>query len=586
MTERYTATAFYSYRRAQGPAYDQDRGRLYYVSDASGTPQLWRTGLDGFHEQVTFFEGYVSSPVCFGSQVYLQVDYRGSEEFKIFKVDSEGGVSPVLDSPRTIFRLGDVSDTGLVSYSSNARDNRFFDSYVFDSGVHRRVYSCDGTSQAHGFNAKANQLLITQSVTNLNTRLLLADLRRPDRVLELIPHVEEALVTHPAFDGSNRVVALTNYGSEFLQPTLIEPSSGSHVFLDDAKWDADVLAVSPSGAVAFTRNEDGYSKLCLHIIGTGRTKTLEVFEGTVSELLWSPDSTKLFATASCYDTSPNIHLYEVERGDRRQVTDASRGYLGSVAKPELGRYKSFDGLEVPFYLYLPASPPPKGGYPVVVYVHGGPESQKRIEYDGQIQYLVKMGYAVVTPNVRGSSGYGKEYVHLDDIGKRLDSVRDLAELAQWIKSDHRFDGSRICVMGRSYGGYMVLASLCFYPEIWRCGVESVGISDLESFLRRTSAWRRALREAEYGSLERDLDVLRKASPIHYVDRMRAPLLVQHGSNDPRVPYAESEAIVNALQARGVEAELVTFEDEGHMNQSVGNRVEWGLRVAEFLSKHL
>jgi dipeptidyl aminopeptidase/acylaminoacyl peptidase len=253
--------------------------------------------------------------------------------------------------------------------------------------------------------------------------------------------------------------------------------------------------------------------------------------------------------------------------------------------PERHRYRSFDGEEVPLFAYRPPRPladPP----PVVVLIHGGPESQYVPSFSPVVQYLVAQGFGVVAPNVRGSTGYGKRWQHLDDVEKRLDSVRDLASLHDWLEADGGFDPDRAVLYGGSYGGYMVLAGLAFQPERWAAGIDIVGISNLVTFLEHTAPWRRRFREREYGSLERDRDFLVAASPITHVDAIRAPLFVIHGANDPRVPLGEAEQIHAALTEKDVECELLVYGDEGHGLAKLANRLDAYPRAVEWLDRVL
>jgi dipeptidyl aminopeptidase/acylaminoacyl peptidase len=216
-------------------------------------------------------------------------------------------------------------------------------------------------------------------------------------------------------------------------------------------------------------------------------------------------------------------------------------------------------------------------------VHGGPESQSRPALNAVIQYLAARGIAVAVPNVRGSTGYGKTFTSLDDVERRPDSVRDLAALARHLGADR---GVPVGVMGGSYGGYMTLAAITTDPDLWRAAVDIVGIANMVTFLERTGSYRRRLREAEYGSLEHDHDLLVAISPIHHVDRIVAPLLVIHGANDPRVPVDEAEQIVAALRARGREVTYLRYEDEGHGLVRLANRIDAYPQVARFLERHL
>jgi dipeptidyl aminopeptidase/acylaminoacyl peptidase len=229
--------------------------------------------------------------------------------------------------------------------------------------------------------------------------------------------------------------------------------------------------------------------------------------------------------------------------------------------PTTIRVPSFDGRLIPAYWYRPSSG--TGPWPVVIDVHGGPESQRRPEFAAVTQAFLANGIAVLAPNVRGSTGYGKTYCHLDDRERRPDAVADLDAAGAWLREQRDVDPSRIAVMGQSYGGFMVLAALTTYPEAWAAGVDVVGIADFVSFLERTGPWRRKVREDEYGSLATDAELLREISPLHRAERITAPLFVIHGRNDPRVPLFEAEQIVARLRALGRDVELLVFDDEGH-----------------------
>jgi dipeptidyl aminopeptidase/acylaminoacyl peptidase len=221
-----------------------------------------------------------------------------------------------------------------------------------------------------------------------------------------------------------------------------------------------------------------------------------------------------------------------------------------------------------------------------VLVHGGPEGQYRPTFQPLVAHLASAGFAVLAPNVRGSSGYGKTYVHLDDVRLRMDSVSDLAHAVHWLRQSGRVDPQRIAVYGGSYGGFMVLAALTNYPELWAAGVDLVGIANFVTFLQNTGTWRRHLREAEYGSLERDRAFLEEISPINKVDRIRMPLLVIHGANDPRVPIGEAEQMVAKLRSLGRTVEFLRLEDEGHQIAKLKNRLVAYPLVADFLRRHL
>jgi dipeptidyl aminopeptidase/acylaminoacyl peptidase len=260
----------------------------------------------------------------------------------------------------------------------------------------------------------------------------------------------------------------------------------------------------------------------------------------------------------------------------------------SFVEPELIRYKTFDGRQIPAWYYRPQNGSLSNGrgFPVIVNVHGGPEGQAQPGFNGVNQYFLSRGYAVLAPNVRGSTGYGKTFTHLDDVEKREDSVKDLAAAVEWLKTQGGADPKRIAVTGGSYGGYMTLAAITLYPDLWAAAIDTVGIANFESFLKNTSGYRRKLREVEYGTLERDLEFLKSVSPLFKVDRIKTPLMVIHGKNDPRVPYTEAEQIVEALRKRGSPVEYKLFDDEGHGVNKLSNRLIVYPLMADFLDKYM
>jgi dipeptidyl aminopeptidase/acylaminoacyl peptidase len=253
--------------------------------------------------------------------------------------------------------------------------------------------------------------------------------------------------------------------------------------------------------------------------------------------------------------------------------------------PELVRYPTFDGRQIPAWYFRPSGQPGKR-LPVVVYVHGGPEGQPQALFYPVLQFLAHRGYGVLAPNVRGSSGYGKAYLNLDNVEKRMDSVADLDAAVAWLHTRPEVDPARVAVYGGSYGGFMVLAAITHYPERWAAAVDFVGIANFVTFLEKTGPYRRALREAEYGSLARDRALLERISPIHSVHRIQAPLLVVHGANDPRVPLGEAEQIVAALRQRSVPVELLVYSDEGHGLVKLANKLDAYPKMADFLDRYL
>ncbi len=360
-------------------------------------------------------------------------------------------------------------------------------------------------------------------------------------------------------------------------------------------------------------------------------------KGVVGGLEFSPDGKKLAFVFNSPQHPSDIWIYDLPTEKLTQVTKSSVSGIpqSSFVEPKLIKYKSFDGREISAWYYKPYSPLKvskttvekkknetvktksddnerdavirvsergkqqisfngrkiqgsfiSGNLPVIVSVHGGPEAQSRRSFSALNQYYLSRGYAILETNVRGSSGYGKTFSHLDDIEKREDSVKDLAYAVEWLKTSGGANPEKIAVMGGSYGGYMTLAAITLYPELFAAAVNTVGIANWETFLKNTSSYRRTQREVEYGFLDKNLDFLRSVSPIYKADKIKTPLFVIHGKNDPRVPYTEAEQLVEKLKSRGVSVEYKLFDDEGHGIAKLKNRLELYPQVADFLDKYL
>jgi dipeptidyl aminopeptidase/acylaminoacyl peptidase len=368
------------------------------------------------------------------------------------------------------------------------------------------------------------------------------------------------------------VFVATDRDADFLYAARLDLDTLELAQIAAPSWDVELLHASPDGsALAYVVNEDGVSKLYLHDLQTGATRPAPIPDPAPGVVAWldhtlsfSPNGRSLaFSWTSATRTS-DVWVWDLNTDTVQAITRSAHGGLlpDSFVAPELIRYPSFDGLDIPAWFYK-ATNGTDQLQPAIVVVHGGPESQARPFFQFFVQYCVHHGYAVLAPNVRGSTGYGSHYGHLDDVEKRMDSVADLAHAAHWLKAQPGIDGDQLIVYGGSYGGFMVLATLTTNPDLWAAGVDVVGISNFVTFLERTSGYRRAHREAEYGSLQRDRDLLERISPLNQVDKIAVPLMVIHGANDPRVPLNEAEQLVQALQARNVPVEFLVFDDEGH-----------------------
>jgi dipeptidyl aminopeptidase/acylaminoacyl peptidase len=367
-----------------------------------------------------------------------------------------------------------------------------------------------------------------------------------------------------------RIYATSDRGSEFQRLVVIDAASGKEdVLLPNLNWDVDEFAISKkTGRIAFTTNEDGVHALRFFDLEAGKELNRPALvPGVISGLMWNRTGDELAFNHASARSAGDVFSWNMKEGKMTRWTNGASAELNvsEFAEPKLIRWKSFDERQITGFYY---DPPErfKGKRPVIISIHGGPESQSRAGFIGRFNYFVnELGVAVIFPNVRGSSGFGKTFLKLDNGKKREDSVKDIGALLDWIKQQPDLDANRILVTGGSYGGYMTLAVATLYPDRIAGAISSVGISNFVSFLQNTESYRRDLRRVEYGD-ERDPGMkqfLETISPLARADRIRKPLFVIQGKNDPRVPYTEAEQIVHSMKKRKAPVWFLMASDEGH-----------------------
>jgi dipeptidyl aminopeptidase/acylaminoacyl peptidase len=596
----YEFARYLNIRSAYGPSFTPDGARLAFLANITGVPQVWQVpARGGWPDQLTFFGDRVSFvEYAHGAErAVFGMDIGGSERTQLYLLTSGGeqAIHLTAEAPESIHTFGGWSRDGAqIAFSSNRRSPADFDVYVRPvgpggEGAARCVFAGQGMYEVAGWGPDGGWLIVSHARTNLHNDLYRLDLASGAMELLTTAAGEARYESVNVAPDGRALYLATNAGSDFMRPAYLNLATRELTMLGAADWDTDAVRLSPDGrTLAIVTNEDGYSRWALRDPAAGRDLPApELPPGVCDFLSFAPDSSALAFALSGPQHPSDVWVYDLASQTARQVTASSLAGLprASFAAPELVRYPTFDGRQIPGYLYRPVDVA-SGALPVVVDVHGGPESQRRVEFNAVYQYLLHRGYAVFAPNVRGSTGYGTAYTHLDDVEKRMDSVADLAHAARWLGDSGVADARRIAVLGGSYGGFMVLAALTSNPELWAAGVDIVGIANFVTFLENTGPWRRHLREAEYGSLERDRALLEAISPIHKVDQIRAPLMVIHGANDPRVPIGEAEQIVASIEARGGAVAYMRFEDEGHGIVKLANRLVCYPAIAEFLDRHL
>jgi dipeptidyl aminopeptidase/acylaminoacyl peptidase len=576
-------------RGAWGASWSPDGGRLAFLTEITGVPQVWEVAADGpsWPEQLTFYEERVSgaeySPTDNG--LLFGMDVGGNERTQLFLLEN-GEVTDLTRAPDAIHYSGGFSPDGeRVAYTATRRNGTDFDVFVQGlEGKPEMVWEVSGYHTVSDWAPDGSALIVSRHYSNLNNDLYRLDLESGEATL-LTPHKRDARFSGVRVvpDGGSAYLA-TDRDGDFMRLARLDLSTLEFTYLTPDDWDVEGVELSEDGRYLLaSRNVEGYSDLVLFSGEGRRMPDVRVPEGIVGGFEFSPDSGRLAFTLVGPTRNPDVWVLDLPDGEPRRATRSSTAGIprSNFRRPSLVRYPSFDGREIPALFYEPGEAGAKA--PVIVNAHGGPESQSRPTFAPVTQYLLHCDYAVFFPNVRGSTGYGKAYTHLDDVELRMDSVRDLAHAAQWLRGRGH---ERVAVMGGSYGGFMVLAALTEYPELWTAGVDIVGIANLVTFLENTGSYRRSLREPEYGSLEKNREFLESISPIHKAEKISAPLMVIHGKNDPRVPVGEAEQIVERVRKNGGAVEYLLYEDEGHGLARLKNRLDAYPKIAAFLDEHL
>ena len=584
----YEFARYLKVRGAWGASWSPDGLRVSFLTEITGVPQVWEVAAEGpsWPEQLTFHEERVSGALYSPTEnrLLFVMDAGGNERAQLFLLE-DGEVRDLTRAPDAIHYAGDFSpDGGRIAYTATRRNGTDFDVFVQElpEGEPEMVWEVSGYHTVADWAPDGRGLIVSRHHSNVNNDLYRLDLETGEATL-LTGHEGDARFSSANVtpDGGSLYLA-TDLDGEFLRLARLDLATLALEYLTPDDWDVEGVELSGDGRYhVAARNVDGYSDVLLFDGKGRRMPDLRIPEGIVGGFEFSPDSGRLAFTLAAPERNPDVWVIDLPDGDARRLTRSSTAGIPprTFRRPRVVRYPTFDGRSVPALLYEPETK----NAPVIVNVHGGPESQARPGFAPVTQYLLGRGYAVFFPNVRGSTGYGKAYTHLDDVGLRMDSVEDLAYAARWLRE--RGHG-RIAVMGGSYGGFMVLATLTEYPELWTAGVDIVGIANLVTFLENTGSYRRSLREPEYGSLEKDRAFLESISPIHKAENISAPLMVVHGKNDPRVPVGEAEQIVERVKSNGGTVEYLLYEDEGHGLAKLKNRLDAYPKIVAFLDRHM
>src|SRR5579862_1437438 len=551
-------------------------------------------------EQLTFYPDAIewARAAKSGAGFAFLKDHAGDENAQVFYQGANGEARQITSGASIHGSIVWAHDGKRLAFYGNDRDPLSYDVYLVDVAAGRApqllVGGGDDTWYPLDWSPDDSKLLVWKYLSISESYLYLADVAT-GALTPVDDKPRKAGIRGAKFAPDGRgVYVMTDEDGEFMQLKLKNPATHEERRISpDVGWDVEDFDVSPDGRyVAYVLNEDGRSRLT--VLDTQGNKTLAAAalpEGRIGNPRFDRTGSRLALSVDGATAPRDVYVYDLEHQSAARWTKSEAGPLDRTrfAAPELVRYPTWDRLDgharlLSAYVFRPPTTAP---VPVVIDIHGGPESQFRPEWDPFLQFLVnELGYAVIAPNVRGSTGYGKTFMDLDNGILREDAVRDIGSLLVWIGVQPGFDRQRVAVMGGSYGGYLALASLVYYGERLRGGVDLVGISNFVTFLRNTAAYRRDLRRAEYGdervpAMRAFLD---RISPLTNASRIRKPVLVVAGLNDPRVPPSESEQLVWQVRSRGGEVWYLAAKDEGHGFRKKANRDAYLLTAASFLQK--
>ena len=590
-----------------------DNGRILAGYDGSGSLQLVELVPDGTVTPLTALPGPCSGRYLRGERAVIVTHDNGGNErgqLSVLRLDplpaepvGLDGLEALVRDERYIHALIDAEPERIV-YLTNRRNGVDFDIVLRSTVDGAETVAYDGgghVETAAVAPGRADGVLAVSSAQPTSAQLLAFGGNggtgdAGGEVLELTGADEYAQHGDPQWrpDGSTLIVN-SNRDREFVAVLQLDPATGEWTELvSDPAYDVFGSLSLDGRMLLVAKNVDGGIRLSLHDAFTGeQLREVELPQDgwaalyPLSKPIWSPDSSQVVLSFTSPTVPGDVLRLDVASGAITTVASSTGPLEGeTLVRPVSHLIPAADGEQIPCFVYQSTQPQDAALVgSAVLLIHGGPEGQSVRAFNPLVQALAAAGHTVLVPNVRGSDGYGKRWISLDDVRLRLDSVADLAALHAYLPK-LGVDQDRAALYGGSYGGYMVLAGVAFQPELWAAGVDIVGMSSLVTFLENTSPYRRAAREREYGSLERDRDFLEQASPLTRIDDIRAPLFVIHGANDPRVPLSEAEQLIAAVTANGVECELLVYGDEGHGLARRANRLDAYPRATAFLAGHL
>lgn len=599
--KQYSAEDFFKTTSVFGSSINHDATAVLVSSDQSGVYNAYKYPLDGSPStQLTDSKSDAIYGVSWFPQderILYTADQGGNELNHLYVREKDGSAKDLTpgDNLKASF-YGWLEDNSGFFVATNERDPKAFDLYLYSINDYSRemVYQNNDNLSLDTVSPNGQWLTLTKNISNADSNIYLVDLTSKDKVSELITE-HTGNVSHSSYTftpDSQQLIYATNEFGEFNQAWSLKLADKSKSLFYQANWDVAFIYFSDDGKYRVAGiNDDGQTRIDIAEVATGKSISLpELPQGDLRGVNFSDDSKHMVFYINS-DTSPsNLYTYKIGEASAKRLTQTLNPEMDEshLVASEVRRFKSFDQLEVPGILYQPKQASATNKVPALVWVHGGPGGQSRKGYRAAIQHLVNQGYAIFAVNNRGSSGYGKTFFHLDDKKHGEDDLQDIVYGKKYLQTLSWVNPDKIGIIGGSYGGYMTMAGMAFTDE-FEVGINIFGVTNWKRTLESIPPWWEAFKKALYdemGDPATDADRHYAISPLFHADKIKNPVLIVQGANDPRVLQVESDEMVEAIRKNGVEVEYILFPDEGHGFRKKVNRITASKAYVEFLDKFL
>ena len=596
---KYSIEQFYQNNLIGGGSFSNDETKLLVSSNKSGIFNVYEIDIaSGRKTQKTFSEKESFRAIDYlpgANQILYSADKGGDELNHIYLMNEDGTTTDLTPGENEKARFAGWSkDKKSMYFMSNKRSPKFFDFYKMNikTWESEMLYQNDNGINISSMSEDETWFAFSQTITTSENKLFLTN-RIDNSRIELSE--ESGSYNSEGFSKDNKYFFfITDVGKEFSYLVKYEIETGEKEVLFETNWDVMYSYLSENERYrVIAINEDGKNTLFIKdLVKNSDVYFPEIPDGDIKGVNFSESEEKIRLTIGTSKSPNNIYVYEIASEKLKQLTKTLNPEINAndMVTAEIVRYESFDGLEIPAIYYKPLDATKRNKVPALVWVHGGPGGQSRTGYSSLIQYLVNHGYAILAVNNRGSSGYGKTFYKMDDLNHGDKDLKDCIWGKKWLQAQDYIDTEKIGIIGGSYGGYMTMAAMTFTPDEFKVGVNIFGVTNWLRTLKSIPPYWESFRNALYKELgdptTADSVRLYEISPVFHAHKVKNPVMVLQGANDPRVLKIESDEIVAGIEANGITVEYVVFDDEGHGFRKKENEIEGYGKVLTFLETYL